>query len=130
MYCKIFQVVRWLETLYENPDDIDLIVGGISEKRDGDSILGPTFSCIIADQMLRARNGDRFFYKNRKQPSPFTKEQLAEIEKVTLARIFCDNAIGINAMQSNVFKKLSSDNKLERCNNTKPIKRLNLKYWS
>lgn len=80
--------------------------------------------------MLRTRNGDRYFYNNHEQPSPFTKEQLAEINKVTLARIFCDNTNDIKVMQQDVFKKLTSSNKLENCHNEKAIGRLNLKYWS
>lgn len=95
--------------VYRSPDDIDLLIGGMSERSDKDSILGPTFSYIIADQLLRTKQGDRYFYKNPNQPKPFTSAQLAEIEKVTLARIFCDNGDEIQRMQPNVFNKINKE---------------------
>lgn len=93
-------------TIYQSPHDIDLLVGGMSEVPDEDSLVGPTFSCIIADQMLRTKRGDRYFYTSNEQPKPFSQEQSTEIEKATLARIFCDNGDDIMYMQPNVFKKI------------------------
>lgn len=89
-------------------EDIDLIVGGISEKVHGDSLFGPTLSCIISDQFLRTRHGDRYYYKNENQPLPFSRAQIKEIEKVSLARIFCDNLDNFRKIQSNVFRKVLS----------------------
>lgn len=93
--------------VYKSPLDIDILVGGMSERPDGDSLLGPTFSCLIADQMVRTRRGDRYFFSNSEQPLPFSKDQLDEIQKVTLARIFCDNGDDIKTMQPSVFEKIS-----------------------
>ena len=53
-------------------EDIDIWSGGISEIPIKGSILGPTFSCIIATQMSRARRGDRYWYEIPNQPSSFT----------------------------------------------------------
>lgn len=101
------QTVQALSEVYRSPEDIDLIVGGLAEIPTGGSVMGPTFSCIIADQFLRSKKGDRYFYSNEEQPVPFTQAQLGEIEKVTLARVFCDNADNVESMQRNVFKKLT-----------------------
>lgn len=57
--------------------------------------------------MRRTRTGDRYFYTNPRQPNPFTKEQLSEIKKIKLSRIFCDNSDNIQFMQRNVFLKIS-----------------------
>ena len=46
-------IFRKLKSVYDNVDDIDLFVGGVYEEAQGDSILGPTFLCIIGDQFQR-----------------------------------------------------------------------------
>jgi hypothetical protein len=51
-----------LARLYSSVADVDLYVGGISENPTRDSLFGPTFACIIGDQLQRLRVGDRFFY--------------------------------------------------------------------
>lgn len=99
--------INALKKIYSSPNDVDLIVGGLIEKPIGASLLGPTFSCIIGEQMLRTRRGDRFFYTNPNQPKPFTKIQLKEIQKSSLARIFCDNSDQIRMMQPNVYESIS-----------------------
>lgn len=43
--------------------DIDLYVGILAENPMPDGILGPVGSCIIADQFLRSKVGDRFWYE-------------------------------------------------------------------
>lgn len=52
--------------------DIDLWSAGVSERPLPGSMLGPVFSCIIATQMQRARQGDRYWYELPGQPSSFT----------------------------------------------------------
>ena len=51
-----------LSSVYAHVDDIDLYMAGLMESPVSGSLLGPTFSCIISDQMFRARAADRFFY--------------------------------------------------------------------
>lgn len=101
-----FQHVNTLSKIYSNTNDVDLIVGGILEKPLADSLLGPTFSWLLTNQLGRTRRGDRYFYTNPDQPKPFTAAQLEEIKKVTFARILCDNSDNIERMQRNVFRKI------------------------
>jgi peroxidase len=77
-------------------------VGGLLEAPVDDSLLGPTFSCIIAEQFRRLRDADRssishillgwhvlgfrFFVQN---PGVFTPAQLASIQRVTFASVIC-----------------------------------------
>ncbi|KAJ8673332.1 hypothetical protein QAD02_004594 [Eretmocerus hayati] len=91
--------VRRYMSIFEHPSDIDLWSGGVSEKPLPDSMLGPTFSCIIATQFSNSRRGDRFWYELPNQPSSFTPEQLQEIRKTKLARVICDNTDLIDTIQ-------------------------------
>ena len=42
-----------LKAMYTDVEDIDLFVGGILETSGHDSIVGPTFRCIIVDTFAR-----------------------------------------------------------------------------
>ncbi|VDM43929.1 unnamed protein product [Toxocara canis] len=114
--------------LYESVDDIDLIVGMLSEGPQKGALVGPTLACIYGTQFQKLRRGDRFWYENYFVPSAFDDEQLSEIHKTTLASILCD-ASGIDAIQPSVFliedifnnQKLSCDSSI--------IARMDLSRW-
>lgn len=53
--------------------DIDLFVGGVSERRLQGNVMGPTFACINAIQWHHAKYGDRYFYEHGPSPSSFTE---------------------------------------------------------
>lgn len=65
------RTVARLENVYEHVDDIDLFPGGMAEKPVVGGIVGPTFACVLGQQFLNLRKGDRFWCENA-----FTKEQL------------------------------------------------------
>ncbi|UYV64035.1 hypothetical protein LAZ67_2006372 [Cordylochernes scorpioides] len=83
--------------------DIDLFSGGLSEYPVRGGVVGPTFACIIARQFARLKHGDRFYFEHGGQTGSFTlskyrefpttlmviPDQLAEIKKMTLSKIFC-----------------------------------------
>ena len=48
-----------LEDVYGHPDNVDLFVAGLVEDPWYDSLLGPTFTCLIAHQFRALRAGDR-----------------------------------------------------------------------
>ncbi|KAL3112583.1 hypothetical protein niasHT_018594 [Heterodera trifolii] len=81
-------------------NDIDLYVGGLVEKPLIGALVGPTFACIIGDQLKRTRDGDRFYYEN---PGIFSSAQLAELKKTSLARLFCDNGDHISKVPFNAL---------------------------
>ena len=91
--------IRLLQT-YGSLDTTDLWVGGISEERLPNSLLGATFACIFANAFANLRDGDRFYFQS---PGVFTPQQLAQINKASLSRIICDNSDGITQIQPNAF---------------------------
>eukprot|EP00731_Ephydatia_muelleri_P012224 Em0006g1118a len=91
--------IRFLQT-YGSLDTADLWVGGLSEERLPNSVLGATFACIFANTFANLRDGDRFFYQ---APGVFTPQQLTEINKASLSRIICDNSDGITQIQPSSF---------------------------
>ncbi|CAC5386489.1 PXDN [Mytilus coruscus] len=120
---------RALSEVYSHPDDIDLFVGGISEKpASGESILGPTFRCLIALQFLNYKHGDRFFYENNFPATGFTLDQLNEIKRQTFAGIYC-RTLSLEYIQPNIFRNPDSQKppvKRIRCDE---LPRLNVDYW-
>jgi len=111
------------QKLFKHPNDIDLFAAGISEKHVRGLELGPTFGCIIGRQFEDTRDGDRFFYRN---PSVFTPSQLAAIEKVTFARVLCDNLKGIVSIQRKALRVAGRNNPRVMCEN---IPKLDLSHW-
>ncbi|GMT22833.1 hypothetical protein PFISCL1PPCAC_14130, partial [Pristionchus fissidentatus] len=112
---KDADVVSKLRTLYGHPANIDVWVGGITERRHSEGLVGPLFACIIAEQFKRAREGDRFWYEN---PGVFTPLQLQQIKKSTLSRLLCDNGDEIDKVQRNAFMFPGNSTQLyEKCEN-------------
>lgn len=117
-YCGLNKVKYWselagsfdnrtiyrMQKLYKHVDDVDLWSAGIAEYPLPGALLGPVFSCIIAEQFANLRKGDRFWYENYGQ---FTPEQLEEIRKVKMARLICENSDEIDTIQ--LFPFLTAD---------------------
>jgi peroxidase len=61
--------------VYASVDDIDFYIAGISERPAAGALVGPTFQCIIADQFLKLKQGDRFFYDLGGQSGSFTESK-------------------------------------------------------
>ncbi|XP_025200669.1 lactoperoxidase isoform X2 [Melanaphis sacchari] len=92
-----------ISKLYKSIDDLDLYTGLLSEKPLEGSILGPTITCLLADQFLRVKSGDRYWYETNEKPQAFNQDQLSEIRKTTFATIICDNSDEIESIQLHVM---------------------------
>lgn len=104
-----------IKQIYQDVKDIDIYVGILAENPLLDGILGPVGSCIIADQFLRSKVGDRFWYETDDPAIRFTSDQLKEIRKTTLARVLCDNGDAMDAIQLKSMEIVSESNPRKRC---------------
>ncbi|CAN8003226.1 unnamed protein product, partial [Ixodes hexagonus] len=60
-----------LKQIYLSIEDVDLFPAALAEKPVLGGMIGPTFACLIAEQFVRLRNGDRFWYENGGLASSF-----------------------------------------------------------
>lgn len=117
--------VHKLEQLYNNVEDIDLFIGGTSERPLAGAVVGPTFACILGEQFRRLKQGDRFWYENDDPRTAFSTQQIAELKKVTMARVLCDNS-RLGLMQPNAFLMPGEHNPKVACDS---LPRMNLIHW-
>ncbi|CAL1280221.1 unnamed protein product [Larinioides sclopetarius] len=96
-------IVQRLKSVYEHVDDIDLFTGGIAEKSMYGALVGPTFGCILSKQFTNLRKCDRFWYETQDPFLRFTQDQLTEIRRTRLSKIFCDNSDAIDTVQLKAF---------------------------
>ncbi|KAK9890312.1 hypothetical protein WA026_010414 [Henosepilachna vigintioctopunctata] len=115
-----------IKSLYRDVEDVDLYTGALSEKPLNGSILGPTLTCLILDQFIRLKYGDRYWYENPNEEIGFNPRQLDEIRKTTLAKIICDNSDNVTHIQPRVMERISQNNDNIPC---EKIPRMNLTYW-
>ncbi|XP_053676626.1 peroxidase-like [Anopheles nili] len=109
--------IQLLSNLYRTVDDVDLTVAEFFEQHVPGAQAGPTYHCILMEQFLRTRRGDRFFFENEMTAGAFTFPQLNEIRKASMARILCDSTPGVTQMQRRAFQQVAVDvNPLEPCN--------------
>ncbi|XP_063223065.1 uncharacterized protein LOC134531301 [Bacillus rossius redtenbacheri] len=119
-----------LQRVYRNVSDVDLFTGALAERAAPGSAVGPTLACLLGRQFRQLRRGDRHWYENDLPPSSFSKEQLNELRKVTLARVICDNVDHMDEVQPNIF--LEKDpflNAMAPCAGP-VVPRLDLAPWS
>lgn len=77
--------------MYAHVDDIDIFTGSLVERPVKGGILGPVMTCIIGSQFRKLRQCDRYWYETNDKELRFTPQQLAEIRKISLAKVVCDN---------------------------------------
>lgn len=81
--------------------NIDVWVGGMAEEAVEGGRVGPTFQCLLVEQLRRLRDGDRFWYENG---AVFRPDQLAQIRQANLARVLCDSGDDLRDVSRDVFR--------------------------
>ncbi|XP_050401147.1 peroxidase-like protein 3 [Patella vulgata] len=89
--------------IYRSVDDIDVFVGGLAEPPLGGSQLGPTFTCILAQQFRDLKFGDSFWHETKDRKRGFKSDQLESLKRISLAKIICEE-IGLDRIQRNPFR--------------------------
>ncbi|CAK8689140.1 unnamed protein product [Clavelina lepadiformis] len=112
-----------LEELYGHPGNIDIWMAGLAEDLEDGSRLGPTFTCLLSRQFKFLRNGDKFYYEN---PGVFTEEQRTALNRMTFARVLCDNS-GLTRVQRDVFRLATFPRDFVDCSE---IPMLDLSRWT
>ncbi|XP_049540018.1 peroxidase-like [Anopheles darlingi] len=126
-FCGLKAVRRWDEfeellrpisaaaipAQYESVEDVELAVAGPLERHHRDGMPGETFTCILLEQLRRSRVGDRFFFENGQ--TGLSRRQVHELRKASMARILCDNTVGLERMQRRAFFLVSEDNPVVPC---------------
>uniref|UniRef100_A0A2M4DQF3 Putative oxidase/peroxidase n=1 Tax=Anopheles darlingi TaxID=43151 RepID=A0A2M4DQF3_ANODA len=102
-------------SVYTSVEDVELTVAGFFEEHLENSQAGETFQCILEEQFYRTRVGDRFFFETNDKYLSFSYNQLSQIRKATMARVLCDNTVGLEGMQPDAFLSLSSTNTVKLC---------------
>ncbi|XP_015912051.1 peroxidase-like [Parasteatoda tepidariorum] len=138
-YCGGSQIRNWrqldgifqrrlsslFQRLYEDVRDIDLFSGGLAERPVLGAVIGPTFTCIVGIQFYHLKYGDRFYFEHGGQTGSFTPAQLAEIKKVTLGKLICQNS-NIDQIQAKVMLYKSNINPVVNCDH---LPEMNLRVW-
>ncbi|CAD7078943.1 unnamed protein product [Hermetia illucens] len=94
--------IALLQKLFQDPEDVDLIVGALLENAAPGTVFGPTISCIMALQFTHVRTSDRFWYENDIPPSSLSIEQLQSIRKTSLSGLLCSSS-GVSRSQPKAF---------------------------
>ncbi|GBM89563.1 Peroxidasin [Araneus ventricosus] len=94
--------------------EIDLFAAGISEFPVNGGLMGPTFTCVVSHQFKLLKFGDRFWYENTHNPGKFSNEQIASIQKTTLASMLCRNS-DVREIHRNIFEVESPSNPRVPC---------------
>ena len=92
------EVQAKLEQVYGDVSDIDAIVGGLAEDVQPGAMVGEFFQKVIADQFMRLRDGDRFWYEN----GQFTAEELSFIRGTSLSALLERNT-EMTGLAENLF---------------------------
>ncbi len=91
-------VAAQLQMVYGTVDKVDMWVGGFAEDHVPDGSVGALFAEIIADQFLRSRDGDRFWYEN----GQLDQTELVELLSTTMADVLERNS-GLTNLPLQVF---------------------------
>ncbi|PZC76464.1 hypothetical protein B5X24_HaOG204526 [Helicoverpa armigera] len=118
--------VEVLRRIYEEIDDMELMVAIYAEKLMPGTWVGPSLYCIMVHNLLLWRRSDKFFFEHGDFPAALTIPQLNAVRKTSIARVLCDSGDSITHIQPAAFFRQGHWNKPVSC---KEIPGINLNKW-
>ncbi|KAK3609208.1 hypothetical protein CHS0354_035148 [Potamilus streckersoni] len=116
--------ITLLRKVYDDPRDIDLFTGALTERRETSSELGPTLNCILGREFQNLKEGDSYWYE-RPKPQGFSTKQLNEIRKTSLSAVLCAY-LDLKEISKDAFKLPGDSNPIVRC---KELPSIDLTKW-
>merc|ERR1719384_327080 len=113
-----------IRSKYNNDGDVDLYVGLLMEEHMQNAQVGPTAGCIIVDQFLALRDGDKFHHEAN---GVFSGDQLNTLKGWTLSKALCNAMEGMGSIQKNMFKKAGNGQNIN-CN-SRNMAGMDLSAW-
>lgn len=117
--------IQLLRENYESVEDIDLLAGALLETPLNGTLLGPTTQLMMAQQFLRLKSADPYFYTNPSSPKPFSARQLKQIKKANTNLLFCLNSGVESVPDVPSFAPLTSSN-IRKCS---ALEKISYESW-
>ncbi|CAD0195037.1 unnamed protein product [Chrysodeixis includens] len=95
--------VEILSRIYDEVEDVELMVAIYVERFIPGAFLGPTLYCIMVHNLLLWRQSDKFFFEHGGFPAALTIPQLNQIRQTSIARVLCDNGDDVKHIQPAAF---------------------------
>lgn len=121
-----WEIVEQIRELYDDVNDVDLLVGLWGEGRPKDGYVPPTLGCILANQMETAMVADKHWYERPNRPYAFTRAQLKEIRKASFAAFLCTVEPKLKTITPQPLRRVSAMNPLVNCED---IEKWDLNAW-
>ncbi|XP_062557613.1 chorion peroxidase [Armigeres subalbatus] len=102
-----------MRNMYRDPENVDVYSGALSERPIEGGVVGPLIACLLADQFVRLKQGDSFWYERRRGPQRFTKDQLQQIYNTRLSSIICRNSDAISRSPVFLMRKINREDNPE-----------------
>ncbi|KAJ0182211.1 hypothetical protein K1T71_001580 [Dendrolimus kikuchii] len=118
--------VTKLKRIYEDVEDVELMVAIYTEKLIPGTTVGPTLYCIIAQNLILWRRSDKFFFEHGDFPTALSLDQLNEVRKTSMARVLCDNGDSVKHVQPQAFLRKTPWNDFVPCSH---IPGMDLSAW-
>uniref|UniRef100_A0A2A4JM77 Peroxidase n=1 Tax=Heliothis virescens TaxID=7102 RepID=A0A2A4JM77_HELVI len=118
--------VEVLRRIYDDIDDVEVMVAIYIERLMPGSYLPPTLYCFVVHNLRLWRRSDKFFFEHGDFPAALTVPQLNAVRKTSIARVLCDSGDNVKHIQPAAFFRQGPWNHPVSC---KDIPGINLNKW-